>query len=203
MTALGARRTRSIVTPAALVVGLAAAVEMRLVVGGVTVRDSVSAGIAFAAALMALAVAATRITAPISTASDNPASPRRVILAGAGGAAVLCVPVVTRIASVGQHRPAGNYVTWSLVVAVVAISEEVLLRGVLYSQVEQAAGAVAAVITTSVCFAALHVPIYGWHAGGLDLAVGLWLGALRYVTRSWHASAVAHVAADLAGWWLR
>jgi membrane protease YdiL (CAAX protease family) len=203
MTALGAPRTRSIVMPAALVVGLAAAVELRLAVGGVAVRDSASAGIAFAAALAALTVAAGKFTAPMSTPAYRPAPPLQVLVAGATGAAVLCMPVVTRIGSVAHHRPAGNYIAWSLVVAVVAISEEAFLRGMLYRQVEQASGGVVAVITTSACFAALHVPIYGWRAGGLDLAVGLWLGALRYVTRTWHAPAVAHVAADLAGWWLR
>lgn len=203
MTALGAPRTRSIAVPAALVVGLAVAVELRLVVGGVAVRDSASAGLVFATVLAALTVLAGRLTASKSTLACKPAPPLQVILAGACGAAVLCVPVLTRPGSVAHHRPAGNYMTWALVVAVVAISEEAFLRGMLYRQVEQASGGVAAVIATSVCFAALHVPIYGWRAGGLDLAVGFWLGALRYVTRTWHAPAVAHVVADLAGWWLR
>jgi membrane protease YdiL (CAAX protease family) len=203
VTALAALRARSIIMPVALVVGLAAAVELRLVVGGIAVRTSVPAGLAFAAALGALTFAASKSTAPMSRAADNPASPLQVILAGAFGAAVLCLPVAARAGGFGHHRPTGNYMTWSLVVAVVAISEEAFLRGALYSQVERAAGGVAAVSTTALFFAALHVPIYGWRAGALDLAVGLWLGALRYVTRSWHAPALAHVAADLAGWWLR
>jgi membrane protease YdiL (CAAX protease family) len=192
------------VVAAALVVGLAAAVEMRLVIGGVGVRDSVSAGVVFATALVVLTLSAGHITARTSTTRlARAASPLHAILAGGCGAGVLCLPLVTRIGGFGHHRPAGNYLVWSVIVAAVAISEEALLRGALYRQVELAAGGVAAIITTSVCFAGLHVPIYGWRAGWLDLVVGVWLGALRYVTRSWHAPAVAHVVADLVGWWLR
>ena len=37
----------------------------------------------------------------------------------------------------------------------------------------------------------------------LDLAVGVWLGALRAVSGSVAVPAIAHTLADLAGWWLR
>ena len=201
MTALDSSRRQPLATSVVLVAGLAAAIALRLVIGGVAVRDSAAAGLAFAAALVALTICAGRSRAATSRSKAAPA--RQAIVAGLCGAAVLCLPVVTRIGGIGHHRPAGNYAAWSLVVTVVAISEEALLRGALYRQVELAAGSVVAIIATSVCFAALHVPIYGWNAGGLDLAVGLWLGTLRDVTGSWHAPAVAHVVADLAGWWLR
>ncbi len=49
----------------------------------------------------------------------------------------------------------------------------------------------------------LHVPLYGWTALPLDLAVGLLLGGLRMAAGGWGAQAVAHPVADLAGWWLR
>ena len=77
------------------------------------------------------------------------------------------------------------------------------MRGSLYRAVDQRAGAVAAIALTSVAFALLHVPLYGWAVVPLDLAVGVWLGVLRAVTGSAVAPAVAHSLADLAGWWLR
>ena len=54
----------------------------------------------------------------------------------------------------------------------------------------------------AIAFAALHVPLYGWHAVPLDFAVGLVLGATRLLAGTWTAPAIAHVGADLAGWWL-
>jgi membrane protease YdiL (CAAX protease family) len=41
-------------------------------------------------------------------------------------------------------------------------------------------GPVTAIAVTSICFAALHVPLYGWHVVPLDTAVGLWLGVLQW-----------------------
>ena len=55
---------------------------------------------------------------------------------------------------------------------------------------------------TSVVFALLHVPLYGWHVVPLDLGVGLWLAGLRLISGGVAAPAVAHVVADLATWWL-
>ena len=54
----------------------------------------------------------------------------------------------------------------------------------------------------AVCFALLHVPLYGWHVVPLDLAVGLVLGGLRHGTGTAAAPAVTHVGADLVGWFL-
>ena len=52
-------------------------------------------------------------------------------------------------------------------------------------------------------FGLLHVPLYGWHVLPLDLAVGIVLGLLRSWTSTAAAPAVAHVVADLCGWFLR
>ncbi|MQA64109.1 MAG: CPBP family intramembrane metalloprotease, partial [Actinophytocola sp.] len=62
---------------------------------------------------------------------------------------------------------------------------------------------VAAIGVCAVVFALLHVPLYGWWIVPLDLAVGVFLGALRWVSGSVVAPATAHVLANLAGWWLR
>jgi len=46
------------------------------------------------------------------------------------------------------------------------------------------------------------VPLYGWHALPLDTAVGVVLGVTRLVAGTWVAPAIAHTAADVAGWWM-
>jgi membrane protease YdiL (CAAX protease family) len=95
-----------------------------------------------------------------------------------------------------------GFAGWLLVTALVAITEEALLRGVLFAHVTQLHGDRAAVLITAVAFAVLHVPLYGWQVLPLDVAVGVVLGILRLVSGTWVAPAVAHVLADAAGWWL-
>jgi len=56
---------------------------------------------------------------------------------------------------------------------------------------------------TTLAFALLHVPLYGWSVFLLDVAVGFALGTLRAITGTVLAPSVAHTVADLAGWWLR
>jgi membrane protease YdiL (CAAX protease family) len=58
------------------------------------------------------------------------------------------------------------------------------------------------VAVTSIVFALIHVPLYGWHVVPLDLGVGVFLGGLRLVSGSVAAPAIAHIGADLATWWL-
>jgi membrane protease YdiL (CAAX protease family) len=128
----------------------------------------------------------------------------RAVLAGVAGAIVLCVPAAVRHADgVMPVLPLDGYVPWAVGVVAVAVAEEALLRGSLFTALEQRAGTVAAIAATSLAFALLHVPLYGWTVVPLDLAVGVWLAALRASTGSVVAPALAHSLADLAGWWLR
>jgi membrane protease YdiL (CAAX protease family) len=85
----------------------------------------------------------------------------------------------------------------------IAVAEEALLRGVLMDAVTSWAGDLAAVAVAAAAFALLHVPLYGWQAVPLDLAVGVWLGGLRLATGGIAAPATAHAVADLVAWWLR
>lgn len=187
-------RLRAGIPAGALLIGFAAAVLLRVVVGGVGLARSVPAGLAFAAALTLLAVAAGARLRPS----------RRALLAGVLGGAVLCLPpLLTRVVSGWTPRPGGNYLGWAAVVTVVAVAEELFLRGALYDALADWRGKSAAIAVAAVAFAALHVPLYGWHVAVLDLAVGIWLGALRAITGSPTAPAAAHVVADLAGWWVR
>jgi membrane protease YdiL (CAAX protease family) len=182
---------------ALLVCGFAAAVLARLVlarlvVGGPGPARSPGAGLLFAALLLAMAVAA-RTHVPVS---------RRALLVGLAGGALLCVPVVLMRIGLPLHDGTG-FLRWAVVVSVVATAEEVFLRGTLYDAVREVTGDGTAVVIGAVAFAALHVPLYGWHVVPLDLAVGLVLGELRRSTGTAAAPAAAHVSADLAAWFLR
>jgi membrane protease YdiL (CAAX protease family) len=88
-------------------------------------------------------------------------------------------------------------------VVLISIAEEALLRGALMDAVIPWGGELAAVTVAAIAFALLHVPMYGWTAVPLDLAVGVWLGGLRLATGGVAAPATAHALADLAYWWLR
>ena len=88
-------------------------------------------------------------------------------------------------------------------VTLVAVAEELLLRGALFEALTRWRNENTAIAVSAVAFALLHVPVYGWHVLVLDLAVGVALGVLRAVSGSVTAPAITHVVADLAGWWLR
>jgi membrane protease YdiL (CAAX protease family) len=177
--------------------GLVAAVALRVQLAGSAGARSQLAGVWFAAALAAVALA---------TRDPDRAGGVRLRHIGVGitGAVVLCAPAALRHVLAGRDvLPLDGYLSWALIVTVVAVAEESLLRGSLFTVLERRHGTVLAVAVTSVAFALLHAPVYGWAVVPLDLTVGIWLGALRAVTGSVTASAVAHTAADLAGWWLR
>ncbi len=84
----------------------------------------------------------------------------------------------------------------------VAVAEEIVLRGALVEAVRPLAGSLGAIAIGGAAFALIHVPLYGWQVVPLDLAVGIVLGGLRLATGSVAAPAVAHVVADLATWWV-
>ena len=177
--------------------GFGLAVAVRLVVGGREVARSVPAGLVFGACLLLLCWAAG-ICVRIS---------RRPVLIGLGGGLFLCLPALfgalSGSALLGAHRPGGSFAGWALVVSFVAVAEELFLRGALYDAVTGWLGEAPAIVVGAVAFAGLHVPLYGWRVLPLDLAVGLWLGALRRWARTPTAPAVSHTLADLLGWWLR
>jgi membrane protease YdiL (CAAX protease family) len=180
--------------PALLAAAFAGALAVRVAVAGSAGAASVGAGLVFAALLVA--ASAGRCPAPRLDA--------RSVAIGLAGAAVLLLPVVALAAGRGVTPPGGGtaYAGWAAATAVVATAEEAFLRGALFGALQRWRGTDVAVVGAAVAFALLHVPLYGWHVLPLDLAVGLGLGALRVVAGSWTAPAVAHVGADLAGWWL-
>jgi membrane protease YdiL (CAAX protease family) len=183
--------------PLIALVGLCAAVALRVQVAGAAGDRSQLAGVWFAAAL---AVVAWCTHDPERAAAAR----LRPVLGGVAGAVVLCVPAALRHVLAGRDvLPLDGYLSWALIVTVVAVAEESLLRGSLFTVLERRHGTAAAITVTSIAFALLHAPVYGWAVVPLDLTVGVWLGALRAVSGSVTAPAIAHTVADLAGWWLR
>jgi membrane protease YdiL (CAAX protease family) len=181
---------------AVLGVGLAGALLVRIGVAGAAGSRSLTAGLVFGLIMTALAV----------TAGTTWSRPRaRDVLIGALMAGVIALPALRLHLSTVHAGLLDPHLlpAWAAVVTVVAVAEEMLLRGALFSAVARATTERHAVVVTAVVFALLHVPLYGVRALPLDLAVGVLLGGLRQLTGGVTAPATAHVLADLAGWWLR
>jgi membrane protease YdiL (CAAX protease family) len=170
------------------------AVSLRVQVAGVAASQSVRGGLVFAITLCVLA---------LCMGFTRPSLGRSALGFGLAGAAVLCLPPILHKLITTSGLPSAPTVGWVSVVSLVAIAEELLLRGALYERLQRWRGQTAAIVITGVAFALLHVPVYGWHVVALDLAVGVWLGVLRAAAGSVTAPALAHALADLAGWWLQ
>ncbi len=178
-----------------LLLGLAGAVALRVGLAGIDGARSAGAGACFGAVLLVPAIAG----------GWRPAHVRgRELAVGVLGGAPLCVLpfAVVVTGDLVPLDPAG-FPRWAVVVTLVAVAEEVLLRGALFSALSTRSSDLTALAVTTVAFALLHVPLYGWAVVPLDLAVGVWLGGLRLATGGSAAPAAAHTVADLAGWWLR
>ena len=176
---------------AGLVVAFAGAVVVRAALAGPAGARSVSASLTFATVLALIAVGC-RVRPEFSV---------RTVSIGVGIAAVLVLPAALHL-GVRASLPPGTFASWAMLTAFVAGAEEAFLRGALFDAVQRRHSADAAVVVAALAFAALHVPLYGWHVVPLDFAVGLVLGATRLVAGTWTAPAIAHVGADLGGWWL-
>jgi membrane protease YdiL (CAAX protease family) len=178
-------------TPALLLVAFAAAVGVRVAVAGAIGARSLPAALAFAVLLGGIAV----------VAGERASLSRRAASAGIVAAAVLVLPAVARL-GMPATLPAGSFAPWAVATAFVATAEEAFLRGALWTAVSRRHGTDLAIVVAALAFALLHVPLYGWQVVPLDLAVGLVLGVTRLAAGTWTAPAIAHVGADLAGWWL-
>jgi len=174
-----------------LLVGFAAAVGLRVVIGGDDPAGSVPAALLFAGCLLVLAAAA------------RPAVTWSLRAAGLGllGVAVLCLPVLVHRTLFDWEplRGTSGFLPWFAAVTAVVAAEELFLRGALFEVVSRPW---VAVVLGAVCFALLHVPLYGWYVVPLDLAVGLVLGGLRVESGTPVAPFVAHLGADAVGWFV-
>jgi len=178
-----------------LLAGLAFATGARATLNGDSSLTAFATGTAFAVVLVCLAL----------VAGWRPSTPGiRGLAAGAiGGLILVVMPRLLHPAmpSVVGMRPE-PFVAWGLVTTAVAIAEEVLLRGALFDALDRSAGPAAAVTVSSIAFAVMHVPLYGWQVVPLDLGVGVFFAGLRLATGGVAAPAMAHVLADLSTWWL-
>ena len=178
-----------------MVVALGVIVGARWAATVGSVGDALSIGLAFGLALTFLAVlAGQRVDVP---------RPAGLAIGAAGGAALVGLAVVAHLGASGPSlAPAAAFLPWASITILVATAEELVLRGVLFAAIRRRAGVATAIAVTSVAFAMMHVPLYGWHVVPLDLGVGIWLGGLRLLGRGVAAPALAHVLADLVTWWL-
>jgi membrane protease YdiL (CAAX protease family) len=192
---------RSAVLEAVLLIGGLAAIVLVRAWARRSGLEPLTVGAAFGACLLLLAAVG---------GAPRPKA-RKIAPAVAAGAAIglalvavgLVGPALGGTSFVGGlGRPAAPFVPWAVVVVGVAVGEEAILRGALFDRLLRAGGVAVALLVTTLAFALLHVPLYGWHVVPLDLAVGLALGGLRLGTGGFVAPAVAHAAADLASWWL-
>jgi membrane protease YdiL (CAAX protease family) len=175
--------------------GLAAASLARAALNGQVALTAFVAGATFGIVLLVMA----------TVAGWRPARPsvRSLVIGSLGGLVLVALPRLAHplLPAVVGMRPE-PLAAWALVTAVVVTSEEALLRGALFGTLERAAGPVLAVAVTSLAFALMHVPLYGWQVVPLDLGVGVWLGGLRLATGGVAAPAMAHGLADLSTWWI-
>ena len=118
---------------------------------------------------------------------------------GRGAGAVLLVGMAAfalgRVLSAGAAVPSATaFVVGMNTLA--AVAEEAFFRRLVYGAL-QAGGPAAALVGSSVLFAAVHVTVYGLWVLPLDLAAGLLLGWQRQATGSWAVPAVTHAVANL------
>lgn len=188
-------------SPGMLLVGIASAVAIRTALAGPQKAGSLFAAVIFSMGILALGIAA----------GWRPTwSTRRVgfgvVMGVIGGAVLIAFPLLrSHTWHIGPVAPSGALATWSLVVVIVAVSEEVIFRGVLFNAVQRhdtSGSALVAVCVTSIAFALVHLPLYGSAALPLDFAVGLLLGGLRLVSGTVVAPACAHALADLSMGWI-
>jgi len=195
--------------PALVLLGLSIVVGLRwlaLVDGRL---DGISIGLLFGVGLLGVGLAGRRLAGQAVLAPAPRRSLGIALCVGlAGGLALvglaLVVLLVTSpaLAAPGTGVPAVLAGPWLAATVLVALTEELILRGVLFELVERVGRWPLALLVTSATFALIHVPVYGWHVVPLDFGVGLVLGGLRLATGGWLAPGVAHVVADVATWWL-
>jgi membrane protease YdiL (CAAX protease family) len=177
-----------------ILAGLAAVVGLRWAATVAGVAGGVAIGLVFGFGLLVVALA-TGWRPLLGRLSS-------IAIGVAGGTVLVVLALVTRSGQLPWLAPPAAFIPWVAVTILVASAEELVLRGALFDELDGSVGTVGAVVVTSVVFALMHVPLYGWHVVPLDLGVGLWLAGLRLATGGIAAPAIAHAVADLATWWL-
>jgi membrane protease YdiL (CAAX protease family) len=194
MTAVALRPEAATLRVALILGGLATMVGLRWLATVEGAAGAVTIGLVFGLGLLGVGLVGGCRMLPERRSS--------VVIGITGGAILVGLALTTRSAQLPWLAPATAFGPWAAVTIVVATAEEIVLRGALFDALDVSHGTAAAVLVTSVVFALMHVPLYGWHVVPLDLGVGLWLAGLRLATGGIAAPAIAHTVADLATWWL-
>jgi membrane protease YdiL (CAAX protease family) len=201
MSAIALRPQSRIARPTLILAGLAGIVGVRWAATVNATAGAVAIGLVFGLGLIAVAFAGGWRPMPERRLAVA-AGAAGVVAGVAGGAVLVLLAVVTRSGQLPWLAPPAAFGPWVAVTMLVATAEELVLRGALFDELHLSLGTAGAVLVTSVVFALMHVPLYGWHVVPLDVGVGLWLAGLRLVTGGIAAPAIAHTIADLATWWL-
>jgi len=202
---------------------LAVVVALRYVAIRANTADAILIGFGFGAALVGVAAIA-RARAGVAGSGEparehEPAREQRrtgTRLAGgivrscaiglAGGGVLIGLALAGQLAGGAPALPppfrADLFGAWAVATIVVATGEEAVLRGVIFDRLIRGAGVWPAILITSLAFALIHVPFYGWRIVPLDLGVGIWLAGLRLASGGILAPSIAHAVGDLATWWL-
>jgi membrane protease YdiL (CAAX protease family) len=77
-----------------------------------------------------------------------------------------------------------------------AVAEEAFFRRFLYGWLANWGDAIA-LLGSALCFALVHVPVYGVRVLPVDVAAGLVLSWQRYASGSWTSPALTHAVANL------
>ena len=193
-TRLGGR-ARPVLRGAWLLTTVAALALLRAAANGPGSASAFAAGSAFGAATLGLAW--------LDEWRPSRPSAGGLAIGAAGGLVLIGLPELLgpSAAHALGMRPQ-PFAAWALITLLVAAGEEVLLRGAALDAIESAFGLPAAIGLSSLAFALIHVPLYGWGVVPLDLAAGVWLAGLRLTSGGLTAPIAAHALADLASWWL-
>jgi len=196
---------------------LAVVVALRYVAIRANTADAILIGFGFGAALVGVAAIA-RARAGVAGSGEPAREQRRTgtRLAGgivrscaiglAGGGVLIGLALAGQLAGGAPALPppfrADLFGAWAVATIVVATGEEAVLRGVIFDRLIRGVGVWPAILITSLAFALIHVPFYGWRVVPLDLGVGIWLAGLRLASGGILAPSIAHAVGDLATWWL-
>jgi membrane protease YdiL (CAAX protease family) len=192
----------ALVRPVVLLALLGAVVAARYLALRTDGADPIVNGYAFGLALIVIATIGR-----VGVRPDRQAAIGRSVAIGlAGGGALIVLALVGRFVANPPVLPpvfaAGVFGPWAVATIVVAFGEEAVVRGLLFNSVARIGGAWPAILVTSLAFALMHVPFYGWRVVPLDLGVGIWLAGLRLASGGILAPSIAHSIADIATWWL-
>jgi hypothetical protein len=134
--------------------------------------------------------------ASTAAAADAPTTVAPAVAPAAALAMGLGAFAVGRLLGPGSALALPGPVAPLVLNTLAAVAEEAFFRRLLYGLLAPR-GLAAAVGGSAVCFAVVHVTVWGWAVLPLDLAAGLILGWQRAVTGRWSVPAVTHVAANV------